>query len=218
MVELLDFSEKIVKFYLVRHGATEATDGGMICGHLDLPLTNDGQKQIEDVADWFHGLQVEGIFSSPLARCMQSADVIAKSLKLPTYFKHSGLIEKKEGEWEGKTYWQIRDADAKLWEKWSKNPISFAPPGGESVKDFVERVGRAVEDILKNHHKGNNIVLVTHSGVIKAIMMHALQIPVDNFFRIDVPPGSISRVDWSDSFASLKFAGLMPTSHEAVFG
>lgn len=216
MVDLLDFSEKIIKLYLVRHGATDATDGGKICGHLDLDLTPEGVLQTEDVADALCGINADAIFCSPLKRTMQTADVLAKTLDIETYFKHSGLIEKKEGEWEGQTYWQIRDAQPKLWEKWSKDPIGFEPPGGESVKDFVARVGRALSDIIKNHYKGNKIVLVTHAGVIKSIMMHSLNIPTENFFRIDIPPASISRVDWSDSFATLKYSGLQPVTQEAI--
>ena len=216
MVDLLDFSEKITKFYLVRHGETEATNGGKICGHLDLDLTTDGIADIEDVADWFCTVPIDAIFCSPLKRTSQSADIIAKATKHSTFFKHSGLIEKKEGVWEGKTYWQIRDEDSKLWEKWSKNPIDFAPPDGESIKDLVHRVGRAIEDIIKNQKKGNNLVLVTHAGVIRAFLIHALKIPVENFFRIDVPPASISRIDWSDNFATLKFTGLDPAIHEAM--
>lgn len=216
MVDLLDFSEQIVKIYMVRHGATEATDTGRICGHMDLELTPTGLAQAEEAADWFSSADLEAIFTSPLKRAMQTTETIAKSMKHPTYFKHSGLIEKKEGEWDGKTYWEIRDTDPKLWTKWSDNPIDFAPPGGESVRDFVARVGRALDDIITNHNKGNKILLVTHSGVIKAVIMHALNIPVENFFRIDIPPASISRVDWSQNYATLKFSGLMPASHEAI--
>lgn len=216
MVDLLDSSEKIIKLYLIRHGSTEATDTGKVCGHLDLDMTPGGILEIEDAADWFRGVEIDGIFCSPLKRAMQTADIIAKATDVPTYFKHSGLSEKQEGEWEGKTYWQIRDADPKHWEKWSKDPIKHGAPNGESVKDFVARVGRALDDILKNHNKGNKLALVTHAGVIKAIIMHALNIPIENFFRIEVPPGSISRVDWSESFASLKFTGLCPSTAESM--
>lgn len=218
MVDLLDFSEKIKTFYLIRHGETEATAGGRICGHLDVDLTEEGVDQAEIVGDWLSVYPMDSIYCSPLKRTVQTADVVAKFTKLPTFFKHSGLLEKNEGEWEGKTYWEIRDNDAKLWEKWSKDPINFAPPGGESVKDFVGRVGRAIEDIRKNYENGSKIVLITHAGVIKASIMNALDIPVENFFRIDIPTASISCVDWSDSYATMRFCGLNPTIHELMVG
>jgi len=216
MVSLLDSNEQIKSFYLVRHGETEATRKGNICGELDIPLTEEGILQAEIAADTLAEAGINTIFSSSLSRCVQTSDIIARAVRIPTYFKHSGLLEKKEGKWEGKNYWQIRAEDPKHWEKWSHDPINVAAPDGESVADFVARVGRALTDIRKNYEIGQRVVLCTHSGVIKAIIMHTLNIPVENFYRIDIPVGSISRVDWSDSFATLKYCGLNPALHEML--
>lgn len=216
MVDLLDYSEHIKTFYLVRHGETEATLKGNVCGELDVSLTEEGVLDAEIIADSLANAGIDTIFSSPLTRCVQTSDLIARSVRKPTYFKHSGLVEKKEGEWEGKTLWQIRAEQPKQWEKWSKDPINVAAPGGESVVDFVARVGRALDDIRKNYEIGQRVVICSHAGVIKAIIMHTLDIPVANFYRIDIPVGSVSRVDWSDSFATLKFCGLNPAMHEML--
>lgn len=216
MVDLLDFSEQIKTFYLVRHGETAATKKKQICGSSDEPLSKEGAYQAEVLADWFADIQIDSVFSSPLIRCAQSADMLAKAVKKSMYYKHSGLVEKKEGDWEGKTYWQIRDEDSKLWEKWSNDPINVAAPGGETVKDFVARVGRAWKDIRENPNCGNKTILSTHAGVVRAMMIHALDIPVENFFRIDVPLGSVTRVDWSESYSTLKFSGLCPELTEVL--
>ncbi len=213
MVDLLDSSEHVKTIYLVRHGETSATEKGRVCGHSDVGLTEEGLDQAELMAAWFYDIPIDSIFSSPLLRAVQTADAIAKAVQRPTYYKHSGLVEKKEGDWEGKTYWQIRDENLKLWEKWSKDPINVAAPNGESVKDFVARIGRAMDDILNNYETGNRIVLTTHAGVIRAVIIHTLNIPVENFFRIDIPVASISRVDWSDSYSTLKFTGLTPEAY-----
>lgn len=210
MVDLLDSSENVKTIYLVRHGETIATDKGRICGQSDSPLTAKGLEQAEIMAACFYDQQIDTIFSSPLQRAVDTADALAKVVMKPTYFKHSGLLEKKEGDWEGKTYWQIRDENPKLWEKWSKDPINTAAPGGESVKDFVARVGRAMDDILKNYATGNKLIIVSHAGVIRSVIIHTLNIPIENFFRIDIPIASVSRVDWSDNFGTLKFCGLNP--------
>jgi alpha-ribazole phosphatase len=213
MADLLDFSESIKSLYLVRHGETSATKKGIICGNSDIPLNEEGIEQSYTLASWFADIEIDSIFSSPLQRTSFTADDIAKACKIPTYFKHSGLIEKKEGEWEGKTYWQLRDEDPKAWEKWSKDPINFSPPAGESVKDFVARVDRALMDIIHNYDSGNKIILSTHAGVIRSIIMNCLNIPVENFFRIDVPPGSITKIEYSNSFATLKYCGLTLESY-----
>ena len=216
MVDLLDSNEDIKTLYLVRHGETSATQKGRICGHSDIDLSEEGFTQAELIGAWFSDFQIDSIFSSPLNRVVQTTDAIAKAIGKPTYYKHSGLLEKKEGDWEGKTYWQVRDEDPKGWEKWSKDPIKFCPPGGESVKDFVARSDRALKDIIHNYETGNKIILCTHAGIIKAIMMNCLGIPVENFFRIDIPPASISRIDWSESFATLKYCSLTLESYSYV--
>lgn len=213
MVDLLDSSEKIKTIYLVRHGETSATAKGRICGQSDIGLNDEGFSQVELIGGWFADLKIDSIFSSPLIRAVQTADTIAKAIKMPTYYKHSGLVEKKEGDWDGKTYWEVRDEDPKLWEKWSNDPINFAPPNGESVKDFVARIERAFNDIIKNYETGNNIVLTTHAGVIKAMIMNSLEIPAEHFFRIEIPPASISRIDWSESFTTLKYTSLTLESY-----
>ena len=216
MADLLDFSESIKSLYLVRHGETAATEKGKICGQSDISLNEEGFMQANVLGSWFTDMDISSIFSSPLARTVQTADAIAKAIKMPTYFKHSGLIEKKEGDWEGKTYWQIRDEDQKTWEKWSKDPIDFSPPGGESVRDFVSRTDRALKDLITNYETGNRIVLTTHAGVIKAIVMNCLNIPADNFFRIDIPPASITKIEYSENFATLKYLSLTLESYSYV--
>ena len=143
MVDLLDSSENVKSLYLVRHGETSSTEKGRICGHSNVPLNDEGYAQANVLGTWFADMEIDSIFSSPLPRAVQTADAIAKAMKMPTYFKHSGLTEKKEGSWEGKTYWQLRDEDPKAWEKWSNDPIDFAAPEGESVRSFVARTDRA---------------------------------------------------------------------------
>jgi alpha-ribazole phosphatase len=208
MVDLLDSNENIKTVCLVRHGEAFATMKGRICGHSDISLNENGVYQAEVLAAWFSDMGIESIFSSPLARTVQTSNVIAKAVGLLSYYKHSGLIEKKEGDWEGKSYWELRDQSPKLWERWSKDPINFAPPSGESVKDFVGRIGRAFNDIIMNYETGNKVVLVTHAGVIRSMIMNALDIPVENFFRIDIPTASVSRLDWSESYTTIKYTGL----------
>jgi alpha-ribazole phosphatase len=216
MADLLDFSETVKSLYLVRHGETSATEKGRICGESNIPLNDEGFAQANVLGSWFSDMEISSIFSSPLTRSVQTADAIAKAIKMPTYFKHSGLTEKKEGEWEGKTYWQLRDEDPSAWEKWSNNPIDYAPPGGESVRNFVSRVDRALKDIINNYETGNRIVITTHAGIIRAIILNCLNIPVENFFRIDIPTGSITKIEYSENFATLKYTSLTLESYSYV--
>jgi alpha-ribazole phosphatase len=212
MDQSLDLSEEVKSFYLVRHGELKNSGRGRVPDTNDKGLSSDGVLEAELISSFFHDLRISAIFSSPNNSAVETTDIIAKNIGEPTFFKHSGLTDKREGEWDGKTYWQIREEDAKSWEKWSKDPINFCPPNGESVRDFVSRVGRALKDIRTNYEIGEKIILSTHAGVVRAMLILALDIPVDNFFRIDVPLSSISRIDWSNSHAIVKFLSLSVTS------
>jgi alpha-ribazole phosphatase len=212
MDQSLDLSEEVKSFYLVRHGELKNSSKGRVPDTNDKGLNSEGVLEAELLSSFFHDLRISAIFSSPNNSAVETTDIIAKNIGEPTFFKHSGLMDKREGEWAGKTYWQIREEDAKSWEKWSKDPINFCPPNGESVRDFVSRVGRALKDIRSNYEIGEKIILSTHAGVIRALLILALDIPADNFFRIDVPLSSISRIDWSNSHAIVKFFSLSVTS------
>ncbi len=212
MDQSLDLSEEVKSFYLVRHGDLKGSNKGRVPDINDKGLSPDGVLEAELISSYFHDIKISAIFSSPNNSTVETTDIIAKNIGEPTFFKHSGLADKREGAWAGKTYWQLREEDSKAWEKWSKDPINFCPPNGESVRDFVSRVGRALKDIRTNYEIGDKIVLCTHAGVIRALLILALDIPVDNFFRIDVPLSSISRIDWSESYAVVKFFSLSVTS------
>jgi broad specificity phosphatase PhoE len=87
MADLLDSNENIKTVYLVRHGDTVATMKGRICGHSDITLNDNGVYQAEVLAAWFSDMGIESIFSSPLARTVQTSDVIEKAVGLHYYYK-----------------------------------------------------------------------------------------------------------------------------------
>ncbi|NQY79385.1 MAG: histidine phosphatase family protein [Candidatus Caenarcaniphilales bacterium] len=212
MEQNLNVTEEIKTFYLIRHGELKGNSNSRIPSQDDEGLNPDGVLEAELISSYFQDIKVDSVFSSPCMSSVQTTDIIAKNIGLPTFFKHSGLVDKKEGDWSGKTYWQLHEEAPKAWEKWSKDPINFCPPNGESVKDFVARVGRAFKDIIKNYEIGQKIILSTHTGVIRALIILSLNIPVENFFRIEVPSGSISRIDWTESYSILKFCSLSLSS------
>lgn len=212
MDQNLNVTEEIKTFYLIRHGELKENSNSKIPSLDDEGLSAEGVLEAELISSYFQDIKVSSVFSSPSMSAVQTTDIIAKNIGLPTFFKHSGLVDKKEGDWAGKTYWQLHEEAPKSWEKWSKDPINFFPPNGESVKDFVARVGRAFKDIIKNYEIGQKVILSTHTGVIRALIILSLNIPVENFFRIEVPSGSISRIDWGESYSILKFCSLSLSS------
>ncbi len=151
---------------LVRHGETEANVLQVWHGALDAPLTQRGRRQVEaagrGVADLSRRYPIDRFYVSPLARAQSTAAAIADAIDM-TPVVHEGLREFDLGEWEGRTFQDLRESED-LWGRWDKDP-AFAPPQGESPTSFNQRVVQTVQ-ALAEKHPGETLLLVTHGGVI----------------------------------------------------
>jgi alpha-ribazole phosphatase len=63
---------------------------------------------------------------------------------------------------------------------------------------------------LLKEHSGKKIALVSHAGIIRALIVRALGMPVDNFWRVNVPTGSITKIDFSANFATMQMMAIRP--------
>lgn len=208
MTELLHPEETITSFWLVRHGHTKSTEEGRLYTDPQVPLTEQGVKQAEALATWLKTQNPELLLTSPSKRVRHTADIIASAINLPVTTVDD-LNEWHVGEWEGRTYLDIKKTEPDLYARWSKDPINNAPPGGESITDLCKRSRQHLEQLL-TAYPGQRIALVTHAGIIRSILANALEIPMQNFWRLVIPTGSVARVDFSANFASVYFTGLCP--------
>jgi len=206
--EVLHPEETITSFTLIRHGHTRATEQGLLYSDPNAPLTDKGIDQAQRVAKWLVNHKPELLLSSPAIRVRSSSDIIAKELDMPIEIV-DGLDEWHIGDWEGRSYLDLKKNEPEAYQRWSADPIHNAPPGGESILQVATRVGTHLKSMIEKHG-GKHIALVTHAGVVRSILSHALGMPIDNFWRISIPTGSIAKVDFSESFATVHFLGLRP--------
>ena len=156
----------------IRHGRVAAE--GICYGRWDAPLINPPETDAAAIAARLEGLsavaavpsagRLAGIISSPSARCQQIASRLADQLDLPL-FADAGIAELSMGEWEGLSWRQIEDQDARRLQDWMKDWQTAAPPGGETLADLETRVRGAV---VAAANRGPAIWL-THAGVIRAL-------------------------------------------------
>lgn len=171
---------------LLNHGEIER--GDIFCGSTDIPVSDLGWMQMEDSLD---DSEWDSIISSPLERCSEFAESVAESvgeLILDENFK-----EIHYGQWEGKTPNDIMENEGNLLKTWWKSPTLTTPPGAEDFYDFRSRVLKAWKELLEEH-QGERVLLVTHAGVIRMILMQVLGMHEDNLFRLDVSYGTLSRI------------------------
>lgn len=166
--------------HLIRH--TKVNLPARTCyGCSDVPLMEDWKQEAEALIQQFRQIQNPLVYSSPLSRCYLLACMLS-----PKVMTDDRLKELNFGEWELKHWDEINDKQA---ENWMNNFVETPCPGGESYIDLITRVSAFLSDVRKTNHE--EIVVVTHAGVIRAIISLVKQIPLDKSFEIEVPHGQM---------------------------
>ncbi len=172
---------------LLRHGETEGA--GKFVGRTDVALTAKGRRQMEDATagdDW------DVIVSSPLSRCADFARELAEEAEIPFQIDDA-LIEIDLGGWEGLSAEEIMAREPGVLESYWRNPAAYTPKDGESV-DALMRRARGALDGLVEQHSGSRVLVVTHAGVIRALMASVLGMPGQSLMSIEVPTACFSRI------------------------
>ena len=151
--------------YLVRHGKDDETIRG---GWSQHPLSEDGVQQIEVVAESFKSdLNLKRIYTSDLCRAMQSSRILADKLNLPIEPRPQ-FREVNNGCLAGMNNVLAAEKYPGLY--WNQLEWEQCYPGGESPKQFYERIRKAWEELSQELiDQEENVILVTHGGVIHVI-------------------------------------------------
>lgn len=155
-------------------------------GLSDPALSRLGQQQVRLLAERLEAEQLRTIYTSPLLRAFQTAEMISDRTKVSIRQLHD-LKELCLGRWEGKTIGQIKNEDNLLYQRWLKSPSRVKIPGAEQIPSFKKRVVGVFQSIIKSGPNGP-IAVVTHGGVIIQLLCHLLGVQFDRFFlttRID---------------------------------
>ena len=155
-----------------------------------VPLSPEGRAQAARLAEWVRGRPVAAVLSSPVQRAQETAAPIAAALGLPV-LTEAGLDEVDFGIWAGAAFTDLDPLPD--WRAWNAARSLAACPGGESM---VDAQARALAGISRLHERypGSEIVLVSHSDVLKSVLAHYLGVPLDLFQRITLDPASRSVV------------------------
>ena len=145
---------------LVRHGLTDWNIEGRYQGRLEIPLNAAGRKQAETLKARLENTPFESVYSSPLQRAFETAQIIAHGKPIR---RDARLAEIDHGAWQGKTHEEIATQWPHQWRAWKNDPDRFTPPGGESIADVQSRVREFFAEI-----KAETILCVSHGVVIQA--------------------------------------------------
>jgi broad specificity phosphatase PhoE len=172
----------MTSIYLVRHGQTAWNKEEIFRGRTDIPLDETGLKQAVLVGQYFNGLEIDAIYSSPLSRALQTAQKIAQfhDIKVQPL---QGIIDMSFGDWEGRPHQEIRVSDKKTYRQWVETPHLVKFPGGEGLDDVKVRAMAALEEVIRNHAE-KILVLVSHRVICKVLICAILGLDNSHFWQI----------------------------------
>lgn len=182
---------------VVRHGETQANVSGSWQGSTDSPLTERGRLQVEFLTQRLasEGRSVSAIYSSPLGRARQTADILASGLGAPPIVADPGLAEFHLGEWEGLSYDTLR-FDKGLWDKMAVDP-HFTAPGGESAVAFAMRLVASFRTIA-SQHPGQTSIIVSHGGAIATALAMLVSGDGGRWLEFQVANCALTEIAWGE--------------------
>jgi len=191
-----DDIETMIDF--IRHG--EPAGGRMYRGNqVDHPLSEQGWQQMhEAISRQYLGscpdekLKWDLIVTSPMRRCHAFAKTLSQQLGIPVV-TNTVLTEISFGEWEGKTPTEIKILDPILFRDFHRDPVKNRPPGAESLEAFSTRIIDGLSLLIKEY-QGKKILLVTHAGIMRTILIHVLSAPLRSRQSIRFPYAGMLRL------------------------
>ena len=199
--------EKSTKIIFVRHGKTDFPEDRIYCDRDEDPALSElGQSQVISAAQWFEKIPVDAVYSSPTRRTRETAAPIAKTLGLTPIFDDR-LMERHFGIWEGLYFQEIMDRFPTEHRQWKIDNAGFAPEGGETIYQMLERL-QAARDQMLSEFAGRTVLVVSHVGPIRAFVTDAIGLPVPHFRRLTIDNASATRVDFGRSQNNLIYLNV----------
>ena len=168
--------------YLIRHTKPNIASG--ICyGQLDIDVAGSFETEANDILRCLPKLEL--VIASPLLRTKRLGEFLALEQQCELR-SDARLMEKHFGAWEGK-YWD--DIPRQEIDAWAENVMSYAPPGGESAQQLMQRVQEFMRDLAQLPQQ--NIALVAHGGSIRALLALIAEIPMTDTLNWAMEYGAV---------------------------
>jgi len=168
--------------YLVRHAATDnnRADPPRLQGRrTDPALSSEGRQQARQTAHFLAGCRVGAVYSSPLLRARQTAEVIAEPHDLPVQVVDD-LIEVDVGQWEGRAWDEIERTNPEAYRAFMTDAAVNPYLGGENLGTVYARIVPAFERLMAAN-VGRVIVASAHNVVNRAYLAPLLSLPLSRY-------------------------------------
>ena len=193
-----------MKLTLVRHTSLDIAPN--ICyGQSDVDVSAQFDVEQQTLQNKLSKFKFDAIYASPLQRCHKLAKALCADATLG-FIHHeiqldSRLKELHFGDWE-MSPWDAIPRD--IFDVWANDYAHLAPPNGETFTQLQTRAKCFVADV-SNHSLGKDILVVTHGGLIRALIAEVLQMPLKGLFRITIDYASVTQLEFKGDIPKVHF-------------
>src|SRR5690606_1508784 len=180
------------KLVIVRHGQSEWNKANIFTGWIDVDLTEEGVAEAKRAGELLKEYKFDEAFSSTLKRANRTLDIILDAIgQTHIPITHSEkLNERMYGDLQGKNKDECRvefgEEQVHIW----RRSFDVPPPGGESLKDTLERVTPYFENVIEPElRKGKDIIITAHGNSLRSLIMRLEDIAPENIVSVEIPTG-----------------------------
>lgn len=191
-----------MKIVLVRHGETEGNSKGLYEGKKEVSINDNGRNQSKKLGNLLKDYKFSKVYCSPQKRCKETLDIIIETIDFkPEFIEYKEELKEIDfGLWEGLSYKDIEKVFPRQWEEFIKDYKEFSFPEGESFIDFYERATKIL-DFLDD----GSYLILTHGGVIRAVLSKLLGFGIDGFYSIKPKQGAYSEINYYKDFVEIEY-------------
>ncbi len=167
---------------LVRHGEVIKSHIGKYNGHIDISLSQNGKNQVKRLSQELHTIKFDKVYCSDLLRTRETLEIFELNQEI---IYSDQLREKSWGKHEGMSFEQIQESgiEYKNFEQW------ISALDGESIDSYTKKIKNYFETTIFTQN-AHNILVVTHSGVIKTFLSIVNDYSLEEAFAINLPYAS----------------------------
>jgi phosphoserine phosphatase len=170
----------VTTIFLARHGESDWNVEKRFQGHSDRPLTERGREQAHALADLVGTEKIDAIYTSPLSRARETAEIIASRAGLEAVSLPE-LREVDTGSWSGLSRADVETRFPEGFARWRSGGSGWE--NGESYEEMAKRVIGALRKIAEDH-PDDRVLVISHGGPIRAIHAAAEGLAIKDYRRL----------------------------------
>ena len=202
-------------FYIVRHAEKEKGDFyNPRLRHQDEPISQNGKRDSRKLWSFFADKQVTAIYVSGYIRTGQTIEFVASQMGLTPVIDER-LNEIDSGHFEGLSIEEIQRIYPDTWKSMCERKEDFRFPGGETGEEVQKRIADILEEKRKAHDT-ENIILVSHEGLIRSLMCYIMNLPVYRRGNFQVNFCGITDITYQPEYEAWKLIRFNHTSSHEI--